>query len=126
MDLEPDHSPDPVEVAPLRPTLTELFRRLLADTEAYIRAEATLYRAQAGRKILSAGVVAALLGAAILLAQAATVALLIGILLSLAPYIGIGWATAGVVLVSFAVVGVLMKIAVVRIDGLIAPKDNDE
>lgn len=106
-----------------RPTIGELFSRLTDDATAFVRAEVALYRAQAGQKALSAGVIVALFGGALLLAQGAIIALLVGLLIAAAPVLGIWWSLLLVVLGTLAVAGVLVKLGLNRVTALLEPED---
>lgn len=89
-------------MVPERPSITDLLARLGAQARALIRAETRLYRAEAGRRLVSAGWGAALCLVALALLQGVTVALLVGIVLALTPLWGAGLATAAVTTVGVA------------------------
>jgi hypothetical protein len=78
------------------PTLSDLFRRAQHDMIAWIKAEIGFYQAQAKWVGRSAAMIAGLAMLAIVLAQAALVGLIVGLLFTLAPHMGIGWATVTV------------------------------
>lgn len=103
-----------------------MFTRLVDEGEDFIRAEVQLYRAQAARKALSAGLIAGLFGGGVMLAQAATVALLVGIILAIAPRFGFGWATAIVVGAAVVIAAILFKLGIDRVSALIRPDHDDE
>lgn len=108
----------------LRPTIGELFTRLTDDATSYVRAEVALYRAQAGQKALSAGLIAGLFGGALLLAQGAVIALLVGLIMALAATVGIWWAISVVVGATFVVAGVLIKLGLNRVTALLEGGDT--
>ncbi|MBA3895656.1 MAG: phage holin family protein [Sphingomonadaceae bacterium] len=105
----------PADPEPPRPTLPELLARVVDEGEDFIRAEVGLYRAQAGRKLLDARWAVALLGGAIVLAQGATIALLVGLIMALTPRIGPAWATLVVIGVTLAIVALLVKVGLTRL-----------
>lgn len=107
-----------------RPTLAQLFGRLVDDGEDFIRAEVGLYRAQAGAKLLDARWIAAAFGAAILLGQGVLIASLVGLILALAPRLGPGWATLIVVGITLAAIALLIRIGVRRLKALLNPDDQ--
>jgi hypothetical protein len=90
-----------------RPTIAELFERLAHDLQALFRAEFALYRAEAARRALSAGWAVGLIIAAVTLAQGALIALLVGLILLLAPVVGTGWAIVAVTTGALGLAGVL-------------------
>lgn len=107
-----------------RPSISDLVHRLVAQGGAFVKAELALYRAQAGQKAASAGVVAGLIGGGVMLAQAAVVALLVGILFAIAVSLGFLWATLIVVVIAFAVVALLFKLAFDRVNAMVKPGDD--
>lgn len=108
----------------LRPTIGELFKRLTDEATSYVRAEVALYRAQAGQKALSAGLIAGLFGGALLLAQGAVIALLVGLIMALAATVGIWWAISVVVGATFVVAGALIKLGLNRVTALLEGGDT--
>lgn len=82
---------------PDRPPIGALFGQLVEHGEAFVRAEVALYRAQAGQKLLSARTAAILFVAALTILQGALIALIIGLMIALAPALGTGWAILAVV-----------------------------
>jgi hypothetical protein len=105
------------------PSLSALFGRLIQEGGAFIRAEVLLYRAQATRKAFSAGMIVALIGGAIMLLQAVIVAILIGLILILAPKVGIGWAVVIVALVTLVLIAVCVLVARSKIGKLLKPQE---
>ena len=96
-------------------SVKEAFARLYTDGRAYADAEIERQKLRVG--IAGAGVRdAAIFGVAgALLAFAALVALLVGLVLVLTPYIGAGWATFAVVGASLLIAFILLLIAKARI-----------
>jgi hypothetical protein len=104
-------------------SLSALFARLVDEGEAFIRAEVLLYRAQATRKVFSAGLIVGMAGAAIMLSQALIVVVLIGIVMTIAPSVGTGWAVAIVAAVTLVLITVCVLIARARVSALIKPEE---
>lgn len=115
---------DATGLTPPRPSLGTLFRRLLSEGKAFIRAEIRLYRAQATRKAFSAGLIVALIGTAIMLLQALVVAILIGIILTIAPAVGMGWAVVIVAVGTSILIAIAALIARARISNLLKPEET--
>ena len=111
---------------PPRPSLAELAQQLVDDTTAFVRAEVALYRAQAGRKALSAGIAVGLLGGALVLAQGAVFALLVGLIIVLAPSLGTGWAIVVVVMSAILIAAILAKVGIDRFIALLEPAGRDQ
>lgn len=88
-------------------TLPELVSRIVDDAKEVARAEVALVKAQALAKVAGYRTAAALFVAAYLVSVAALIALVVGLVLTLAPRVGPGWATAIVVAATFAVAGLL-------------------
>ncbi len=88
------------------PPFGELVRQLIEDISAYFDAERQVYGVQARLTRRAAGWVALYALGAIVIAQGAMIALVVGILLTLVPILGPAWATALIVLVS-SVIAVL-------------------
>jgi small-conductance mechanosensitive channel len=95
-----------------------LFSRLIEDIERFIRAQMRLYRAQVANRVRQ-GRSAIVMGlAALLLAHAAMITLLFGLVLTLRRYVGPGWATVIVVGAVLLAAAILAKLAVSRISKL--------
>lgn len=84
-----------------------LMSRLVDDTRALAGAELALYKAKLGERTTAYKNAAIFFAAAGVLALAALIALLVGLILSLATLVGPGFATAIVVIVVLAIAGVL-------------------
>lgn len=85
----------------------QLFNQLVDDGKNYARAEVAFYKAKAADKAEPIKWAAIFGGAALALASAALTALLIGLILSLAPRVGAFPATLIVVLGTLALAGLL-------------------
>lgn len=104
-----------------RLSLGDLFSRLVLELRDWFEAEFALYRAQATRRALSAAVAGVLILAAVTLAQSALVALLIGMIMLLAPQMGTGFAILTVVGVTLSMGGLLAWLGVRRIQNIVDP-----
>ncbi len=81
------------------PPFGDLIRQLIEDISAYFDAERQVYGVQARLTRRAAGWVALYALGAIVIAQGAMIALVVGILLTLVPIMGPAWATALILLV---------------------------
>ena len=97
-------------------SVKESFARLYNDGRAYASAEMERQKLRAA--IAAAGVRDAVIFGAIgiVFGFASIVACLVGIILTLAPHIGTGWATMSVVGASLVITVILMIVAKMRID----------
>lgn len=87
-----------------------LVGRLIEDTRALAGAEVALYKAKLAERVAAYKGAVVFFAAAGILALAALIALLVGLILSLATLIGPGLATAAVVIAVFAIAGVLAMV----------------
>ncbi len=87
--------------------IAELFQRLIGDGKAYAEAELGYYRTLARSKLRDARAMLWMGTVAIALAFAAAVALVVGLVLTLAPLVGPGWATLIVVAAFLAISGLM-------------------
>lgn len=101
-----------------------LFSRLIDDAERFVRAEINLYRAEAVARVNEAKLAVLLGVAAFLLAQAALIALLVGLLLIARRLMGPALATLTVVGGALIVAGVMVAIAVAKIKLITRVKDG--
>lgn len=108
---EPDPTPEP--------GLAALVTQLVDDSRELVSAEVALYKAKAGERLAAYKGAAIFFGIAGVLALAALIAMLVGLILSLATLIGPGLATLAVVGVTLVIAGVLAMIGKGR---LAAPK----
>lgn len=113
-------------IAPVRPSLGMLLARLAEQVRALIRAEISLYRAEAAWRAVSLGWAAGFAFGALALLQALTVALLVGLILALAPLWGIGWAVAAVTLGGLALAALLAWLAYRKIASALEPDAPEE
>lgn len=109
-------------IATTRPPITTLLTRLADQVRALIRAEISLYRAEAAWRAASLGWAAGFAFGALALMQALTVALLVGLILALAPVWGIGWAVACVTLGGLAITALLGWLAYRKIAAAFEPE----
>ena len=89
----------------------QLFSQLVDDGKAYARAEVELYKAKAADKAQPIKMAAIYGGIAVVLALSAVTALLVGLILALQTITGPLAATLIVVLVTFAIAGLLGYLA---------------
>lgn len=87
-----------------------LMTRLVDDTRSLASAEIALYKARLGERTSAYKNAAIFFAAAGVLALAALIALLVGLILSIATLVGPGFATAIVVGVVFVIAGILAVI----------------
>jgi hypothetical protein len=80
------------------PPITVLVRQLIADALAWFGAEREVYDVQARLTRRATGWVALYALGAVVIAQGAMIALVVGALLALLPVLGAGWATVVIVL----------------------------
>jgi len=116
-ELPPDHDSN---------SIAHLFSRLIDDAERFVRAEIRLYRAQFLSRVGEARI-AILLGViALLLAQSAIIAMVLGLLLILRHPLGEVGATILVVIVSLGIAALLVRIAVTKVQKITEIKDKPE
>lgn len=85
----------------------ELVGRLVDDARGVVSAELEFYKAKAGERVSAYKSAAIFFGAAGVLGLCALIALLVGLILTLATLIGPGFATAAVVIAVLTVAAVL-------------------
>jgi len=107
-------------------SIARLFSRLIDDAERFVRAEIRLYRAEFLSRVGEARVAIVLGVVALLLAQSAIIAMVLGLLLILRHPVGEVWATIIVVIVSLAIAALLIQIAVTKVRRIIEIKDKPE
>lgn len=78
-------------------TLPELVSRVVDDAKEVARAEVDLVKAQAAAKLVGYRAAAILFALAGLLSVAAVIGLVMGLIFTVAQYLGAGWATLAVV-----------------------------
>jgi len=84
-----------------------LVRQLVADGRVWAKAELAYYRALAGERMADAKLAAIFGIAALVIANAALIALLVGGILILLPLVGAFWATVLVIVFALAVAAAL-------------------
>jgi hypothetical protein len=95
--------------------LGALFVRAVEDGKAYARAEVAFYRTLAAERMADARTAAMFGVGALILAHGAFMALIVGLLITLAGLVGPGLATLIVVAVTLVLAGLLGLLAVKRI-----------
>lgn len=101
-----------------------LIARTIADGRAYASAEIEYWRLLAQARLVDVRGLAGFAIAALLLVNAAAIALIVGMLLSLAPLVGPGLATLIVVMVALAVAGLLGWLALKRFRRATRPRNE--
>lgn len=96
------NAPEPEEKG-----IGELFQQLVDDGKAYGQAELAYYRTLLRSKLRDARAMLWMGAVALALAQAAAVALVVGLVLTLAPLVGPGFATLIVVTSFLAIAGLM-------------------
>lgn len=96
------NAPEPEEKG-----IGELFQQLVDDGKAYGQAELAYYRTLLRSKLRDARAMLWMGAVALALAQAAAVALVVGLVLTLAPLVGPGFATLIVVTAFLAIAGLM-------------------
>lgn len=84
-------------------SLPDLFVELIDDGRDWLNAEVAVYRAEARRRLIIAGIGIGLMTLAAALVAGTLVALLVGVVFALGPIVGAGWATAIVVAVALLI-----------------------
>ena len=97
------------------PSVGILVRELIVDARAWAAAEADVLRIRAGIAGRSAAWIAGFAIAALILAQAAMVGLVVGLLFILAPFMGMAWATVSVTGGAIVLIGLLLWLAKRRV-----------
>jgi hypothetical protein len=87
-------------------SLPDLFVELIDDGRDWLNAEVAVYRAEARRRLIIAGIGIGLMTLAAALVAGTLVALLVGVVFALGPILGAGWATAIVVAVALLIAAI--------------------
>jgi len=98
-----------------RDSIAALFSRLIDDAERFVRAEIRLYRAEFLSRVGEARSAIVLIVVALLLAQSAMIATVLGLLLILRQPLGEVWATIIVVVLSLGVAVLLVRVAIGKV-----------
>lgn len=101
-------------------SISELLSRLVSDVKAVAATEVALYRAKSASWLGQAKMIAIFGVAALILANAAIIALLVGLILTIQTLVGPGWATVIVVLGTLVIAGLLGWLASGRVGKLLA------
>jgi len=96
-------------------SIATLFRRLSADARDVASSEIALVKARVAERVVAFRLAAVLLVIALLLTLATLSALLVGLILTIAPSLGPGWATLIVIGGSIIVIALLSSVALARI-----------
>lgn len=107
-------------------SIAALFSRLIDDAERFVRAEIRLARAQFMSRVGEARTAIILAVVALLLAQSAMIATVLGLLLILRHPLGEVWATILVVLAALAIAALLVHLAIGKVRRIIDIKDKPE
>lgn len=105
-------------------SIGDLLSRLIDDTEQFVRAEFGLYRAQAIKRFSQSWGAIGMVVVAVVLLQAAVIALLVGAIIALAPVIGGFWAMVLVLAVAIGVATLLLSIAWRRLRAVMFTAEN--
>jgi hypothetical protein len=89
-----------------RQSLTDLFAELVDDGRDWVNAEAAVFRVEARRRLIIAGIGLGLLTLAATLLGGTLVALLVGVMFALTPEVGAGWATTIVIAVALLIAAI--------------------
>jgi Putative Actinobacterial Holin-X, holin superfamily III len=89
-----------------RQSLPDLFVELVDDGRDWLNAEIAVYRAEARRRLIIAGIGLGLMTLAAALVAGTLVAMLVGVVFALAPVVGPGWATAIVIAVALLIAAI--------------------
>lgn len=102
--------------------LGDLLTRLVDDGKGYARAEIDYYKTLVRSKLRDAGAALWMGAASLVLAQLAAIALVVGLLLTLAPRLGPGWATLVVVVAVGLIAAILGWLAWTHLKRIIGDK----
>ena len=107
-------------------SIARLFARLIDDAERFVRAEIRLYRAEFLSRVGEARIAIVLGVVALLLAQSAIIAMVLGLLLILRHPLGEVGATIVVVIVALGIAALLVRIAIAKVQKITEIKDKPE
>lgn len=107
-------------------SIAALFSRLIDDAERFVRAEIRLYRAQFLSRLGEARSAIVLAVVALLLAQSAMIATVLGLLLILRQPLGPVGATIAVVAVSLGIAALLVHLALGKVRRIMEIRDKPE
>jgi fatty acid desaturase len=109
---------DDTRVPTSRPSVPELFARLIADVRAWVQAEIALLKSRSGALVSSLRAAIFLITAAAVLATVGLFAMAIGLIMALATVIGPAWATVIVVVTLFTLAALFGWLGWKRIDAV--------
>ncbi len=116
---------DPVDGdAQERLTIAQLARQLVDDSRAFAEAEVAYLKAQAGERASYAVPGLAMIGAAIGLATGALVAAVIGTMLLLAEWIGLGWSLIITLTGTGLICAGLIRFGLLRVKDSLKSREN--
>lgn len=116
-----DGAPIEVRVSE-RESVSHLLSRLVDDVRNLVQAEVALQKAKLSERLAGYKSAVVFFAAAGVLALAALIALLVGLIMTLATLVGPGWATLIVVLSVFVIAGVLGLIGKSRLSAIGQPE----
>ena len=96
---EPDEGGD-------RQSLPDLFVELIGDGRNWVNAEIAVYREEARRRLIIAGIGIGLIMLAAALVAGTLVTLLVSVVFALGPIVGAGWATTIVIAVALLIAAI--------------------
>ncbi|MBX3564638.1 MAG: phage holin family protein [Sphingomonas sp.] len=114
--------PHPDEEGAKDQALGDLLGRLVEDGKGYAQAELGYYRTLARAKLRDARAALWMGAVSLGLLSAAMVALTVGLVMTLAQYVGPGWATLLVVVAISAIAGVMARLAWVQVKRIVGEK----
>lgn len=117
-------SPAREEAGPRQESLAALFGQLSDNGKAYVSAEIARVRALLFRRVVKARLAILLMVSAALLTQSAVLVLLTGLLLFLAPHVGVIWATVICMVMALVVAGIMARLAFWQVRRAVGDKDD--
>lgn len=105
-----------------RPSVPDLFARLIVDVRAWVQAEIALLKGRGEALVTSLRTAVFLIAAAAVLATVGLFALGTGLILALSPYVGPAWATTIIVVMFFGLAGLCGWLGWRRIDAVFEDK----
>ncbi len=106
------------------PPIKALLGQLVSDTTDFARAEIEFLRAQAGERASYAVPGLAMVGIAFALAFGSIVALLVGLILWISPFLGAGWSLLLVIAAALLIAATLMKFGAARLRDAVKARDD--
>lgn len=114
----------PGDAGPRQESLGALFGQLSDDAKSYARAEIGRVRALIFRRVVKARLAILLMVSAALLTQSAVLVLLTGLLLYLAPHVGVIWATVICMVMALIVAGIMARLAFWQVRRAVGDKED--